>query len=112
MRRRLSIFAPGLVLLAGVLLLSRRSDAKPEYTRKERKECEYCHVTNGNHLGLTDAGRYYKDNLFSLKGWVDKSADKKPSPDRSSNNPASKPGPIRTPARRRAPTIEPGHLPE
>ncbi len=42
------------------------STAKPEYSKKEGKNCKYCHVTPGKP-DLNDTGKCYKDNNHSLE---------------------------------------------
>ena len=34
---------PTLILAAGLLLSAKISPAKPEYTRRTHKDCEFCH---------------------------------------------------------------------
>ncbi len=62
---------PGLVLLLGVLVNSTISSAKPEYTKKEKKGCTFCHVSAGSK-DLNDTGQYYKDHDHSLEGYKPK----------------------------------------
>jgi hypothetical protein len=59
---RLLVFAAPIAAMAGSMLLvdARASLAKPEYTRRTKKECQYCHPPNS--FQLTDAGRYYRDH--------------------------------------------------
>ena len=61
------------VIFAGGFLLS-MAYAKPEYSKKEKKGCTFCHVKMGSKE-LTDAGKYYKEHDHSLKGY--KAKDKK-----------------------------------
>jgi hypothetical protein len=68
---RMKYAIPMLVLLAGVLVSSTLSYAKPEYTKKEKKGCTYCHVT-AKSKELNDAGKYYKDHDHSLEGYQPK----------------------------------------
>jgi len=42
----------------------------PEYTKKEKKPCLYCHTAMGKP-DLNDAGKYYKTHR-TLEGYVDK----------------------------------------
>ena len=44
--------------------------AKPEYTRKTTKACAFCHQPPG--YNLNDAGKYYADHGYSLKGYKPK----------------------------------------
>ena len=70
--------APVLILGAGVLLSSRLSEAKPDYTKKTRKPCEYCHNGGWATGKLTEAGAYYKDH-GTFKGYQPKAQPKKTS---------------------------------
>jgi len=72
----------GVVILGGVagatLLLSARPvHAKPEYTRRTKKECTFCHPKDG--FTLNDAGKYYRDHGHSLEGYDPKPASSHPS---------------------------------
>lgn len=42
----------------------------PEYTKKEKRQCVYCHTSVGKP-DLNDAGRYYKMHR-TLEGYVEK----------------------------------------
>jgi len=42
----------------------------PEYTKKEKKQCVYCHTAVGKP-DLNDAGKYYKVHR-TLEGYVEK----------------------------------------
>jgi hypothetical protein len=44
------------------------AQAKPEYAKKEKKSCTFCHVKMGSKE-LTDAGKYYKEHDHSLEGY-------------------------------------------
>jgi anaerobic selenocysteine-containing dehydrogenase len=44
------------------------AQAKPEYSKKEKKSCTFCHVKVGSKE-LTAAGKYYKEHDHSLKGY-------------------------------------------
>ena len=46
------------------------ASAKPEYTRKTTKGCPFCHQPPG--YNLNDAGKYYADHGYSLKGYKPK----------------------------------------
>lgn len=48
--------------------------AKPEYAKKEKKNCTFCHVKMGSKE-LNDTGKYYKEHNHSLEGY--KAEDKK-----------------------------------
>ena len=56
-------------VLTGALWLGvKPASAKPEYSKKEKKGCTFCHVTMGKP-DLNDAGKYYKDHEHSLEGY-------------------------------------------
>jgi hypothetical protein len=71
MRTLLKMMLPGSVLAAGIMLNVITTSAKPEYAKKEKKGCTYCHVTAGKK-DLNDAGKYYADHDHSLDGYVEK----------------------------------------
>ena len=48
--------------------------AKPDYTRRTNKPCTFCHPGPG--WALNDAGKYYRDHNYSLKGYEPKPASK------------------------------------
>ena len=53
------------------LLLAPFTAATPEYSKKESKQCVYCHTGVGKP-DLNDAGRYYKEH-HTLEGYREKS---------------------------------------
>ena len=59
--------APALVLAAGLVLYVKTSPAKPEYTRRTHKDCEFCHPPDSRKL--TPAGAYFREHGDSLKGY-------------------------------------------
>jgi len=65
-----------LVLAAGIVLSSRISEAKPDYTKKTRKPCDYCHNGGWQTGQLTEAGAYYKDH-GTFKGYQPKNGGSK-----------------------------------
>jgi hypothetical protein len=67
------VFSSSIICAAtlGLLLVGPRpAAAKPEYTRKTTKACAYCHQPPG--YNLNDAGKYYADHGYSLKGYKPK----------------------------------------
>lgn len=67
-----------LAIVAGVtLLVAPLAIGTPEYSKKEKKQCIYCHTAMGKK-DLNEAGKYYKDHNFSFVGYEEK---KKPSPE-------------------------------
>jgi len=62
--------------------------ALPDYTEKERKECDFCHP-GGDLFALNEAGRYYAEHNHSLEGYEDKPTEPpKPDPKPSKPKPA------------------------
>jgi len=53
-------------VLSGMLMSL--ATGKPEYAKKEGKNCVYCHVKMGSKE-LNDAGKYYKEHNHSLEGY-------------------------------------------
>jgi len=62
---------PAFVLFLGAVVGSTLSYGKPEYTKKEKKACTYCHV-KASSKDLNDAGKYYKEHDHSLEGYQPK----------------------------------------
>jgi hypothetical protein len=64
---------PAVILLAGCLLNSVSSYAKPEFTKATRKPCTFCHVDSVDSKAkpkeLTAAGKYYQEHNNSLEGY-------------------------------------------
>jgi hypothetical protein len=67
---------PALILICGLVIASASSFAKPEYTKKEKKACVFCHVT-ATSKELNEAGKYYKEHNNSLEGYQPKKTEKK-----------------------------------
>lgn len=61
----LAVFVFSLIIVASFSL------AKPEYAKKEGKNCVTCHVKVGSK-DLNDVGKCYKDNDHSLAKCGDK----------------------------------------
>ncbi len=66
--RIVKFFFPVVVMTAGLLMNVTVSSAKPDYTKKEKKACTYCH-TAANSKELNDAGKYYAAHDHSLEGY-------------------------------------------
>ena len=66
---------PILILTAGLVLSAKISPAKPEYTRRTHKDCEFCHPPDSRKL--TPAGEYFRDQGNSLKGYQPPEQDNK-----------------------------------
>lgn len=71
MKKLLSILLPGAVLAAGLALNVSPVTAKPDYAKKEKKGCTFCHVAAGKK-DLNDAGKYYAAHNHSLEGYEKK----------------------------------------
>jgi len=52
---------------------ARAGEARPEYTRRTKKECLYCHPPDS--FKLTEAGEYYRDHR-TLDGFKPKEKEK------------------------------------
>jgi len=71
MRTFTRIAAAASILAGGLLLNVSVSSAKPDYTKKEKKPCTYCHTSTGSKE-LNDAGKYYAAHDHSLEGYAPK----------------------------------------
>ena len=72
MRTLLRLFAPAAILAAALFINSTASFGKPEYTKKEKKPCAYCHLTSTSK-DLNETGMYYRDHGHSFEGYQPKS---------------------------------------
>ena len=63
----LKITLPAVILAGGMLVCTTATYGKPEYTKKEKKACTFCH-TAANSKELNDAGKYYQEHK-SLDGY-------------------------------------------
>jgi hypothetical protein len=70
---RIPRFVSALGLSAAFFASASISTARPDYTRRTKQECAYCHPPGGWHLN--DAGTYFRDHR-NLNGYV-------PAPDAS-----------------------------
>jgi len=70
MRPRWTLAAGGAFVVLLLVCDARPGVAKPEYTRRTKKECVFCHPKGG--YTLNDAGRYYRDHHYSLEGYKPK----------------------------------------
>lgn len=71
MRKFARLLVAGSLLGTGLLINLNIGSAKPEYTKKEKKGCTYCHVA-ANSKELNDAGKYYAAHDHSLEGYEEK----------------------------------------
>ena len=61
-----------LAIIIGVtVLVAPFARSTPEYSKKEEKQCTFCHTAMGKP-DLNEAGKYYKEHDHSLKGFVEK----------------------------------------
>lgn len=58
---------PALGLTAAFFVSALPSLARPDYTRRTKQECAYCHPPGGWYLN--DAGKYFRDHR-NLEGFV------------------------------------------
>jgi len=70
--------APAAILAAGLFFSSTATLAKPEYSRRTKKECDFCHPPHT--WNLNEAGIYYRDHHYSLQGYQPKEKPKPKSP--------------------------------
>lgn len=62
----LKLAVPVAVAFGGLMLMSSLSFAKPDYTKKEKKACTYCH-TAPSSKELNEVGKCYAANNHSLE---------------------------------------------
>lgn len=67
MGRFLRFMAPAAILALGIFFNSGGGWAKPEYSRKTKKECGFCHPPDSWNLNA--AGKYYREHHYSLEGY-------------------------------------------
>jgi hypothetical protein len=65
------------ILIMGLFVCSTRSYGEPEYAKKEKKQCTFCHfkvVGNKKEMAKNqnEAGKYYKDHNHSFDGYTGK----------------------------------------
>jgi hypothetical protein len=65
-RKIANLLAPAVVLAAGFFLRPTPTIARPDYTRRTKQECRYCHPPGG--WNLNDAGHYFEKHR-SLNGY-------------------------------------------
>lgn len=76
--RSLKLVVPAALLLTGFLVCTTASYGTPEYMKKEKKACTFCHTKaepqnkEAMQKNLTDAGKYYKEHDHSLDGYAPK----------------------------------------
>jgi hypothetical protein len=76
--RALKLVVPAALLMTGFLVCTTASYGTPEYMKKEKKACTFCHAKaepqnkEAMQKNLTDAGKYYKEHSHSLDGYAPK----------------------------------------
>ncbi len=71
MKKAWKLVLPAMILASGVLLTPRSSIANPDYTKKFRKPCGYCHLGSWDSSKFTEAGIYFHTH-GTLNGYVQK----------------------------------------
>jgi len=64
--KKQKVLLPAVIFSAGILICTTASYSKPEYSKKEKQACTYCHVKMGVK-DLNDVGKCYSKN-HSLDG--------------------------------------------
>ena len=64
------LIAPLGILILGMMLVPESTPAKPDYTRRTKKDCEFCHPPNSRDIN--EAGKYYQEHKNSLEGYKPK----------------------------------------
>jgi len=66
--RTLKLAIPAAVLVTGFLAFTSATYGKPEYAKKEKQTCTFCHTKAGDKE-LNTAGKYYQAHDHSLDGF-------------------------------------------
>jgi hypothetical protein len=74
MPRLAKLILPAGILIAGLCFNATTSWAVPEFARKTKKECSFCHPPDS--WNLTEAGKYYREHKHTLEGYKSKSPEK------------------------------------
>jgi hypothetical protein len=67
MGRYFALIVPAGLVLAAILLAPAVTVAKPEYSRRTKKECGFCHPKDS--WDINEAGKYFRDHQHSLEGY-------------------------------------------
>ena len=74
--RALKLILPSAFLMTGFLICTTSSFGTPEYAKKEKKSCTFCHAKmeakEAMPKNLNDAGKYYKEHDHKLDGYIPK----------------------------------------
>jgi hypothetical protein len=84
------LMIPMIVLVSGFLFNANTSFARPDYTRRTKQECAYCHPPGGWYLN--DAGKYFRDHR-TLNGYQPPADNKPKAPEAPSTKQDEKPKP-------------------
>jgi hypothetical protein len=68
MRRLVEVLALAGIFWGAFFLSVTNGVAKPDFSRRTKKECSFCHPAGS--WNLNDAGQYYFDHNHSLQGYV------------------------------------------
>lgn len=70
--KHLKLTLPALILAGGFIICTTATYGKPDYTKKEKKACSYCHTAasakDATAKDLTEVGKYYQEHK-SLDGY-------------------------------------------
>ncbi len=67
---KLKFALPAVAILAGTMISTTSSYAKPEYVKTTKKACNFCHTdAKAKPKELTEAGKYFKEHDNSLEGY-------------------------------------------
>lgn len=71
--RALKLALPAVILMTGFVVCTTSTYGKPDYAKKEKKVCTFCHAKQeakeGMAKNLNDAGKYYQTHDHSLDGY-------------------------------------------
>ncbi len=93
----LSAFVFATILAGGLALSPQPLSALPEYTEKERKECDFCHPS-GDLFALNEAGKYYAEHNHSFEGYESPEPPTPPEPAKPKSVEPAKPKQLRVEA--------------
>ncbi len=68
MRRLIEILVLAGIFTGAFFFSASMGVARPEYSRRTQKECNFCHPPDS--WNLNDAGKYYRDHHYSLQGYT------------------------------------------
>jgi hypothetical protein len=75
--RVLKLVLPAAIVATGILVCTTASYGTPDYAKKEKKSCTFCHEKISPDKTVmaknqTDAGKFYKAHDHSLDGYTGK----------------------------------------